>query len=454
MARTPGRTPSKHIPYRGEDSTRGKKTGKPVPSAPRTSDGYERFHQLISHSDNYTPPQRTVKRTKKGGSVVPPSEEDSSDKGEGSMDIDDSPVPQYYRKEVSPIFEDTPSPLKRARLAENNQDSSDDEGGIVHRAVKRKAPLTPVRELEEEEEDDVDNALTAGVEDYQSEQEETPPRKRAKPASPKKPKPKRKPKPRVSDGSDSSPEGVRRSKRISYSPLEYWRGEHIVYAPRDLSQPRQVPHIKEIVRVPKEPVKPLSKRKTGHAPRSQSRTQIVEKEVIVEVNKGNPEAGWDDDTDTQAMVVDFLSGEQIMRRVAFTSNMFDPQEARVTNPDDAWSFQKIFGDEDFMAAGQLTIPPKKKKPPKASKDNTYMFYIVKGAINVTVGTQSLILAQGGMFMVPRGNTYLIENISDREATLFFTQARKVADAVDDFEGEGEDEGTPIQVRLPSAVPAR
>ena len=32
-------------------------------------------------------------------------------------------------------------------------------------------------------------------------------------------------------------------------------------------------------------------------------------------------------------------------------------------------------------------------------------------------------------MVPRGNTYFIENISDREARLFFAQARRVT--VDD-----------------------
>jgi centromere protein C len=37
-----------------------------------------------------------------------------------------------------------------------------------------------------------------------------------------------------------------------------------------------------------------------------------------------------------------------------------------------WFFQKIFGDGDFIAAGQLLIPPQVKKPGKGTKDNTYV----------------------------------------------------------------------------------
>lgn len=36
-----------------------------------------------------------------------------------------------------------------------------------------------------------------------------------------------------------------------------------------------------------------------------------------------------------------------------------------------WSFDKIFGDDNFIAAGQLIIPPKGQKPSKLAKDNTY-----------------------------------------------------------------------------------
>jgi len=41
-----------------------------------------------------------------------------------------------------------------------------------------------------------------------------------------------------------------------------------------------------------------------------------------------------------------------------------------------WSFDKIFGDGEFIAAGQLVIPPNGRKPSKASKDNTYVSFMM------------------------------------------------------------------------------
>lgn len=130
-------------------------------------------------------------------------------------------------------------------------------------------------------------------------------------------------------------------------------------------------------------------------------------------------------------------------------------------------FQKVFWDGDFVAAGQLIIPPKKSKPTKGTKDNTFVriitglgdpqsivtpflqvFYVIEGAVTVKIHRSSFVVANGGMFMVPRGelssrpiyqyvsaqsfipttgNMYFIQNISDRDARLFFAQARKVLD---------------------------
>ena len=57
-----------------------------------------------------------------------------------------------------------------------------------------------------------------------------------------------------------------------------------------------------------------------------------------------------------------------MLGVAFTSKMLNPRQT--ANGD--WSFQKVFGDADFIAAGVLVIPPKGRKPSKGTKDNTYV----------------------------------------------------------------------------------
>ena len=48
--------------------------------------------------------------------------------------------------------------------------------------------------------------------------------------------------------------------------------------------------------------------------------------------------------------------------------MVEPRQVGNNN----WSFDKIFGDDEFIAAGQLIIPPKGRKPSKAAKDNTYV----------------------------------------------------------------------------------
>jgi len=92
---------------------------------------------------------------------------------------------------------------------------------------------------------------------------------------------------------------------------------------------------------------------------------------------------------------------------------------------DNFAFQKIFGDGDFIAAGQLIIPVGSEKPSKGTKDNTYVFYVIEGAVNLKIHTTSFVICSGGCFLVPRGNVYYIKNICSRTAKLFFAQARKV-----------------------------
>ncbi|KAM6500138.1 Mif2/CENP-C like domain containing protein [Amanita muscaria] len=216
-------------------------------------------------------------------------------------------------------------------------------------------------------------------------------------------------------------QGVRKSNRQPIKPLEWWRGERYVYGRdydnRQPSEPVFVAPIKEIMRIPKEAPQPLgSKRKRSSRGRSKSR--------IVEQTPGlqNPEEGWDENTSNRCVVLDYPGETEKDRRIAFTAKMYQPQMAANSE----WKYQRIFGDSEFIAAGQLTIPIAGRKPSKSTKDNTYIFYVAEGAVNFKVYDTSIILATGGMIMVPRGNTYYIENIAEREAKLVFTQARKIA----------------------------
>ncbi|TEB18934.1 hypothetical protein FA13DRAFT_1744891 [Coprinellus micaceus] len=221
------------------------------------------------------------------------------------------------------------------------------------------------------------------------------------------------------------PPGVRRSRREHIKPLEYWRGERVVYGRPDFSQVDPVkvlpiPQIREIIRIPKEPAVPLGKRKRGHSQRARSKTAEPGGPHSKNNVRFNPEDGWDDETPSNATVLDYRTGNEVERRIAWTAKMVNPQP--VAN--NTWSFDKIFGDADFIASGQLVIPPNSRKPSKATKDNTYIFYVIEGAVNLKIHETSLVLSTGGMFMVPRGNMYFIENIGQRDAKIFFTQARK------------------------------
>jgi centromere protein C len=54
-----------------------------------------------------------------------------------------------------------------------------------------------------------------------------------------------------------------------------------------------------------------------------------------------------------------------------------------------------------------------------------------------------------MILVPRGNTYYIENIAERDAKLFFAQARRVS-----ADEEGPPEVLPASDREPTTAPQR
>ncbi|KAJ4475020.1 Mif2/CENP-C like-domain-containing protein [Lentinula aciculospora] len=136
-----------------------------------------------------------------------------------------------------------------------------------------------------------------------------------------------------------------------------------------------------------------------------------------------PEQGWDDNTPTNGNVFDFRTEQPVSRHITQTEK-FTTHSLRVAYEGN-WSFCKVFADGSFMASGYIHLPPGGRKSSKSVKDNTYIFHVVEGAVNVKIHDTAYIMAQGGSFMVPRGNVYFIENICERTAKLMFVQAREV-----------------------------
>ena len=107
-------------------------------------------------------------------------------------------------------------------------------------------------------------------------------------------------------------DGVRRSKRERYKPLEWWRGEKVVYGRTQSSGPILVPTIKEILRIPVK--KPLS---LGHKRRGYSRARSKTTDEKLTMAVYNPEEGWDDTTDPFGEVYDLDKQALVVRRVSY-----------------------------------------------------------------------------------------------------------------------------------------
>ncbi|KAF8912208.1 Mif2/CENP-C like-domain-containing protein [Gymnopilus junonius] len=408
---------------------------------------------------NGVPGSSSLRKSTREREPEPASDSDNEPAGDygggGDYDMDQSFEDDYNQAEDSREQDNqsTPTQANFSRIEEEEEGEEEEEQQeqeptpTKNRRDKGKgrAISEEIQEPEEEVEDEIANGLGEvglgpDTED-ESEQEPEPPVKKVKvfedkngKVAQKKPESKGQPRPRSKKENQPYREGVRKSKREPIKPLEWWRGEKMVYGrPNNVSGPVLVPPIKEILRIPKEEPEPFGAKRKRSTTRPRSRSKSIragdadDYDIPPAAPVPNPEEGWDDDTSSMCSILNYTDKTETEKRVAWTSKMVNPLPAA----NNSWSFDKVFTDSDFIAAGQLIIPARGRKPSKAAKDNTYVFYVIEGAVNFKIHETSMVLCTGGMFMVPRGNTYLIENICDRNARLFFTQARKVV--MDDAE---------------------
>jgi mannose-6-phosphate isomerase-like protein (cupin superfamily) len=205
--------------------------------------------------------------------------------------------------------------------------------------------------------------------------------------------------------------GVRRSKRVKVPPLAYWRNERIVY---NLEEER--PHIKEIVYAPV-PVK--TERKKRRKP-VQKASRPSQKRRIEE---SSDESGNEGDVagKVDGLVFDYPDMNQSSTRViAWAANAGDFKDIKNA----AYSLATLYDyNSSYCAGGIIDIKVNGSKPLKPSKQNSYIFYVISGRVEVNVSDTIFTLRKGGSFEVPRGNYYSITNADpERDAKLFFVQA--------------------------------
>lgn len=155
--------------------------------------------------------------------------------------------------------------------------------------------------------------------------------------------------------------------------MDWWRLEKVVYGTehdedQDQDNDKEgegdkpvhhVPPIKAILRVPQGPVEPLGKKHKKRRGKS----------VTVDPDfPPFPELGWDKDTQAFGHVLDYVTGEEVRRRITFTTHMSRETPAKKAD----YSYQKIFDEGGRVAAGHIQLEPGAEKPNKSSKDNSYV----------------------------------------------------------------------------------
>lgn len=266
--------------------------------------------------------------------------------------------------------------------------------------------------------------------------------------------------------------GVRRSTRQRFAPLEYWRGERIRYGrpslpsgqaiddlrrsqrpgedefeddPSIMHVRRRVPvlDIKEVIRVPRAPgegtfagsTRPrttssrrkVERKSEERTPRPASRTPDAEdawSQLDPAADTVHVEDGWDAKTVEHGIVIDDEDGGETEASIVRTKASLQP----VAAANQQFRFEKLFNCGGIMATGVLQLPPGTRKPTKPSKDNSFVFCVLQGALRATVHRKSFIVGPHGIFQVPAGNTYALENICLRDVHLFFAQCRKTKKA--------------------------
>ncbi|KAJ0125182.1 cupin domain-containing protein [Diaporthe amygdali] len=224
-----------------------------------------------------------------------------------------------------------------------------------------------------------------------------------------------------------------RSGRTSYQPLQYWKNEHVELDDDEIfddgKQHFKLSRIKEIVRYddPEPEHKTGSRRKGG---KSAAGRKAKRRDYDSEEDELEP---WEENADS-------IMGEVVVWQPEHELNPPGPDEQiEVAEEQLAVSAGAIITKEirnatfkfaktlstPFFGAGVVDLPPHSEKKPKNSRKMHMAFFVFSGRVQVTVADTTFSIGKGGMWFVPRGNYYSIENGHDQPARIMFSQGCEV-----------------------------
>uniref|UniRef100_A0ACB8FTI6 Uncharacterized protein n=1 Tax=Sphaerodactylus townsendi TaxID=933632 RepID=A0ACB8FTI6_9SAUR len=192
---------------------------------------------------------------------------------------------------------------------------------------------------------------------------------------------------------------LRRSRRLRLKPLEYWRGERVMY---NMDPSGEL--VASGIISPKEK-RPCKLRRIKEPGKSD-----IEK-VLENTNTTLK------DVLEPALVFDAASKQEVLQECVSSGHS---HLLFFSNED--MSIYKYFSTPLF-SAGKLILKPFKEKGSQYSPADTLVFHIVKGRLLFTLYGQCYSLRAGNYFYVPAGNIYNIQNTLNEECIMVFTQIK-------------------------------
>lgn len=226
-----------------------------------------------------------------------------------------------------------------------------------------------------------------------------------------------------------------RAGRVSIKPLEYWKGESLVYEPDDDNLA-----VRGVVRV--DETSPEKRKRSAGRPKGRSKRQASESESEVddaetwEIEPGRIHGGirlWNPEDQTG------IEAEEVEEEIALSAAAIITRDI----PGSSFKFAKTL-TLPFFGSGMVDLPPGGIKKMKNSRKMQMVFFVFTGRVKVIVNDNEFRIGRGGMWQVPRGmynlpntilasydtdlfagNFYSIENDYAKPARIFFSQGCEV-----------------------------
>ncbi|KAG4419931.1 hypothetical protein IFR04_006968 [Cadophora malorum] len=220
-----------------------------------------------------------------------------------------------------------------------------------------------------------------------------------------------------------------RSGRNSIKPVAYWKNERIEYSEdenEDGVGKFVLPRIKEVVRAdeihqPKRKVA-RSKSKAPKSKKQSAESESEEEDINVEPWELEPGRifgevkNWDPEDPSGSQQ------EEIQEEIALSAAAIITRDI----PHASFRFAKTL-TLPFFGSGMVDLPAHSMKKSKNSRKMQMVFFVFYGRVQVTVNDNVFSIGKGGMWQVPRGNFYSIENDYDKPARIFFSQGCEVVE---------------------------